>query len=337
VRLNLKMGRRRRLRNARFTSPPWHWPGHVQSGKCRSTNGREQVTLNTNETSANAELASIERVLVVGAGTMGSGIAQVIAQAGIRTTMMDADTGSLERGMRAIVSRWEWLAETGRRSPEDVGNFHANLSAGTLADAATADLVVEAIIEKSEPKAALFQALAAISPPQSIFASNTSSISISALGGASGRPDRFIGLHFFNPVPVLPLVEIICGMETSDRTITTSVKLVEAIGKTPVVVNDSPGFVANRILLPMINEAIFVLQDGVAPAKAIDEVMKLGMSHPMGPLALADLIGLDICLDIMETLHRDFGDDKYRPAPLLRRMVGAGKLGRKTGQGFFEY
>ena len=285
----------------------------------------------------NCEPASIEEVLVVGAGTMGSGIAQVIVQAGIRTTLMDADITSLERGLEAIASRWQRLVETGRRSPEDIASFRANLSPGTIADAAAADLVIEAIIEKPEPKSTLFQELAATSAPQSIFASNTSSISISTLGRASGRPDRFLGLHFFNPVPALPLVEIVRGLETSDRTLATSIKFIAAIGKTPVVVNDSPGFVANRILLPMINEAIFTLQDGVASALAIDEVMKLGTSHPMGPLALADLIGLDVCLDILETLHRDFGDDKYRPAPMLRRMVGAGKLGRKTGQGFFEY
>jgi 3-hydroxybutyryl-CoA dehydrogenase len=206
-----------------------------------------------------------------------------------------------------------------------------------MADAARVDLVIEAIIEKLEAKTSFFRELATIAPPPTLFASNTSSISISTLGRASGRPDRVLGLHFFNPVPVLPLVEIVRGLETSDRTLAASVRFVEAIGKTPIVVSDSPGFVANRVLLPMINEAIFALQDGVAPKESIDDVIKLGMSHPMGPLALADLIGLDICLDILETLHRDFGDDKYRPAPLLRRMVGAGKLGRKTGMGFYEY
>jgi 3-hydroxybutyryl-CoA dehydrogenase len=226
---------------------------------------------------------------------------------------------------------------TGRGSAEDIARFRANLSRGTIADATNADLIIEAIVEKPEPKSALFEELATISPPSSIFASNTSSISISTLGRSSGRPDRFLGLHFFNPVPALPLVEVVRGIETSHETLATSVKFVEAIGKTPIMVSDSPGFVANRILLPMINEAIFAVQDGVAPPAAIDEVMKLGMSHPMGPLALADLIGLDICLDILETLHRDFGDDKYRPAPMLRRMVGAGKLGRKSGHGFFEY
>jgi 3-hydroxybutyryl-CoA dehydrogenase len=268
---------------------------------------------------------------------MGSGIAQVIAQAGIRTTLMDTDAASLERGLEAISSRWERLEATGRISAEDVSRFHAHLSSGTIADAESADLIIEAIVEKPEPKRALFAQLASICPPATLFASNTSSLSISSLGHASGRPDRFVGLHFFNPVHVLPLVEIVRGIETSDQTLATSVTFVEAIGKSPVVVADSPGFVANRILLPMINEAIFALQDGVAPKSSIDEVMKLGMSHPMGPLALADLIGLDICLDILETLQRDFGDSKYRPAPLLRRMVGAGKLGRKTGQGFYEY
>jgi 3-hydroxybutyryl-CoA dehydrogenase len=284
-----------------------------------------------------AEHAGMKRVLVVGAGTMGSGIAQVVAQAGIRTTLTDADTASLKRGLESISSRWERLVATGRRSESEIAGFSAKLSGGTLADAKDADFVVEAIIEKPEPKSSLFEQLATLVPPTTILASNTSSISISTLGLASGRPDRFLGLHFFNPVPVLPLVEIVRGLDTSEITVSRSVELVKRIGKIPVVVGDSPGFVANRLLLPMINEAVFTLQDGVADATSIDEVMKLGLSHPMGPLALADLIGLDICLDILETLHRDFGDDKYRPAPMLRRMVGAGKLGRKTGQGFYEY
>jgi 3-hydroxybutyryl-CoA dehydrogenase len=299
--------------------------------------GPERLALSTSETASSSELKTIERVLVVGAGTMGSGIAQVIAEAGIPATLTDADVDSLERGYQAVASRWQRLVDKGRQTQEDVARFRANLRTGTIEEAASANLVIEAIVEKPEAKSALFEELAVISPPATIFSSNTSSISISTLGHTSGRPERFLGLHFFNPVPVLPLVEIVRGLETSERTLAASVKFVEAIGKTPIVVSDSPGFVANRILLPMINEAIFALQDGVAPAAAIDEVMKLGMSHPMGPLALADLIGLDICLDILETLHHDFGDDKYRPAPMLRRMVGAGKLGRKTGQGFFEY
>jgi 3-hydroxybutyryl-CoA dehydrogenase len=295
------------------------------------------TALDTSEKAETGEPAAIKRVLVIGAGTMGSGIAQVIAQAGIQATLTDTDSASLERGLGAIASHWERLLATGRRSSEEVAGFRAKLGSSASADATSADLVIEAIIEKPEPKTSLFARLGNAAPPQTIFASNTSSISISALGRASGRPGRFLGLHFFNPAPVLPLVEIVRGLETSDETLATSVKFVEAIGKTPIVVSDSPGFVANRVLLPMINEAIFALQDGVAPATSIDEVMKLGMSHPMGPLALADLIGLDICLDILETLHRDFGDDKYRPAPLLRRLVGAGKLGRKTGHGFYEY
>jgi 3-hydroxybutyryl-CoA dehydrogenase len=295
------------------------------------------TALDTSQTAGNAVPTAIESVLVVGAGTMGSGIAQVVAQAGIRTTLTDADIANLERGLAGVASRWERSVKTGRYSAQIVAGFQAKLGPGTIADAASADLVIEAIVEKLEPKSSLFNELAAAAPFQTIFASNTSSISISTLGHASGRPDRFLGLHFFNPVPVLPLVEIVRGIETSDDTVDTSMRFVEAINKTPVVVADSPGFVANRILLPMINEAIFTLQDGVASATSIDEVMKLGMAHPMGPLELADLIGLDICLDIMETLHRDFGDDKYRPAPMLRRMVGAGKLGRKTGHGFYEY
>ena len=295
------------------------------------------MDLDTTRKAENGEPVAIERVLVVGAGTMGSGIAQVVAQSGIQATLTDADTASLDRGLAGIASRWERFVNSGRFSSQEVAGFQARLSPGTIANAKSADLVIEAIVEKLEAKTSLFGKLGSIAPSQAIFASNTSSISISAMGRASGRPDRFLGLHFFNPVPVLPLVEIVRGIETSDHTLATAERFADAIGKTPVIVSDSPGFVANRILLPMINEAIFALQDGVAPATSIDEVMKLGVSHPMGPLALADLIGLDICLDILETLHRDFGDDKYRPAPLLRRMVGAGRLGRKSGQGFYEY
>ncbi|HLL50594.1 MAG TPA: 3-hydroxyacyl-CoA dehydrogenase NAD-binding domain-containing protein [Thermomicrobiales bacterium] len=276
-------------------------------------------------------------MLVVGAGTMGSGIAQVVAEAQILTIIFDADPSGLERGLASIATRWDRLAASGRRTASETAAYATYLSAGTLADAQSADLIIEAIVEKRQPKASLFAELEGAAPPSTLFASNTSSISISALGEASGRPDRFVGMHFFNPVPVLPLVEIVRGLETSDQSVETAATFAAAIGKTPVIVRDAPGFVANRILIPMINEAIFTLQDGVAPREAIDDVMKLGMSHPMGPLALADLIGLDICLDILETLHHDFGEDKYRPAPLLRRMVGAGKLGRKSGHGFYDY
>jgi 3-hydroxybutyryl-CoA dehydrogenase len=283
------------------------------------------------------QLKPMSRVLVVGAGTMGAGIAQVVAEASIPTVLCDADPAHLDKGLGAVRGRWDRAAARGSRSAEEIAGFAAHLHPGSLSDAADADLVIEAIVERMDAKSALFAELAALVGPEAILASNTSSISITALGRCSGRPARFVGLHFFNPVPVLPLVELVRGLETSDDTVDAAAAFAERIGKTPVVVNDSPGFVANRILLPMINEAIFTLENGIAPAAAIDEVMKLGMAHPMGPLALADLIGLDVCLDIMETLHRDFGDDKYRPAPLLRRMVAAGRLGRKSGQGFFAY
>jgi 3-hydroxybutyryl-CoA dehydrogenase len=283
------------------------------------------------------EPLAITRVLVVGAGTMGRGIAQVVAEAGIETILCDADPEILETGLSAIRSRWDQLREKGRRTAEEIERSTARLHAGTLAEAATVGLAIEAIVEKLPAKTALLAEIATISPPATIFATNTSSLSVSALARASGRPDRFIGLHFFNPVPVLPLVEVVRGLETSPETVSASVAFANAIGKTPVVVDDAPGFVANRLLLPMINEAVFALQEGVASKEAIDEIMTLGLSHPMGPLALADLIGLDICLDILETLHRDFGDDKYRPAHLLRRMVASGRLGRKSGQGFYAY
>jgi 3-hydroxybutyryl-CoA dehydrogenase len=284
-----------------------------------------------------SDAAVIERVLVIGAGRMGSGIAQIVAESGLQTTLFDVDVSNLERGMSAIDSRWQRQIAIGRKIEDDVNRARAQLAAGSLDNAVNADLVIEAVYENLEAKTALFTALAGIAPGKTIFASNTSSLSITALGRASGRPDRFVGLHFFNPVPVLPLVEVIRGLATSDETVEKVTAFAASIGKTPVVVNDAPGFVANRIALPMINEAVFALEEGVAPKEAIDEIMKLGLTHPMGPLALADLIGLDVCLDILETLHHDFGDDKYRPAPLLRRMVAAGRLGRKSGAGFYTY
>lgn len=281
--------------------------------------------------------ARISSVLVVGAGAMGSGIAQVIAEADIDVTLSDVDTPSLERGLAGIAARWDKAVSTGKREAETVAGFKAHLGMSDLSAARDVDLVIEAIVERLPVKSALFAELGELASPGTILASNTSSISVTALATASGRPAQFVGLHFFNPVPVLPLVEIVRGMQTSQETVDTSKQFVTRLGKTPVVVQDSPGFVANRILLPMINEAVFTLQDGVAGAAGIDAVMKLGAAHPMGPLALADLIGLDVCLDILDTLHRDFGDDKYRPAPLLRRMVAAGRLGRKSGQGFHDY
>jgi 3-hydroxybutyryl-CoA dehydrogenase len=279
----------------------------------------------------------VSRVLVVGAGAMGSGIAQVIAESGTDVTLTDVDTRSLERGLAGITGRWDKAVSTGKRDAEAVDEFKNRLLSGDLSAATSADLVIEAIVERLPAKSALFAELGEIAPAGAILASNTSSISVTALATASGRPQQFVGLHFFNPVPVLPLVEIVRGLQTSPETVEAVEVFVTRLGKTPVIVQDSPGFVANRILLPMINEAVYTLQDGVADAAGIDAVMKLGAAHPMGPLALADLIGLDVCLDILETLHRDFGDDKYRPAPLLRRMVAAGRLGRKTGQGFHVY
>jgi 3-hydroxybutyryl-CoA dehydrogenase len=282
-------------------------------------------------------LAQISRVLVVGAGAMGSGIAQVIAESGIDVTLSDVDTSSLERGLAGIGARWDRAVASGKRDAETVAGFREHLRSGDLSAARGVDLVIEAIVERLPAKSALFAELGQLAPPGTILASNTSSISVTALAAASGRPSLFVGLHFFNPVPVLPLVEIVCGLQTSAQTVGTAEQFVTHLGKNPIIVQDSPGFVANRILLPMINEAVFTLQDGVADAAGIDAVMKLGAAHPMGPLALADLIGLDVCLDILDTLHRDIGDDKYRPAPLLRRMVAAGRLGRKSGQGFHVY
>lgn len=276
-------------------------------------------------------------IFVAGAGVMGSGIAQVAAEAGFRTTLFDADSANLERGMQAIEGRWRRAVESGKRDAAFVSQAKDHLRAGSLDDVAAADVIIEAIYEQLEAKSELLHQLGERANAHALLASNTSSISITALGRVSGSPERFIGLHFFNPVPVLPLVEVVKGLESEPPGVEAGVEFVSRLGKTPVVVEDAPGFVANRILLPMINEAIFALQEHVAPRENIDQIMKLGMAHPMGPLALADLIGLDVCLDILTTLQRDFGDDKYRPAPLLRRMVAAGRLGRKSGRGFYDY
>ncbi len=278
------------------------------------------------------------KVGVVGAGTMGAGIAQVAAHSGLSVVLIDQADEWVERGMRAIAAGLDRLVAKTTLSVEERNAALARIEAGAGYDRlAGCGLVVEAVNERFDLKTEVFQRTAAVVGGEAIIASNTSSISITALAANVPRPERVAGMHFFNPVPVLPLVEVVRGVQTSEETLARVRELAERMGKTPVDVADAPGFVANRVLMPMINEAIFCLGEGVAAAEAIDQVMKLGMAHPMGPLALADLIGLDVCLDIMQTLHRDLGEDKYRPAPLLRRMVAAGRLGRKSGQGFYGY
>jgi 3-hydroxybutyryl-CoA dehydrogenase len=273
-----------------------------------------------------------EHVLVVGAGQMGGGIAQVVAASGRRVSLYDSYPGATDRGLATMRKSLEKLAEKGGADPDEV------LSRVTAVDEiAPADLMVEAVIEDFEIKQDVFRRADAALPPEAILASNTSSIPITSLAAATARPDNVIGMHFFNPVPVLKLVEVVRGRETSDNTAQAIVALAEALGKTPAVANDFPGFVSNRILMPYINEAVWALHDGVAEPDAIDTIAKLGFAHPMGPLALADLIGLDTCVAIMEVLHEGLGDDKYAPCPLLREHVAAGRLGRKSGQGFYSY
>jgi 3-hydroxybutyryl-CoA dehydrogenase len=273
-----------------------------------------------------------EHVLVVGAGQMGGGIAQVVAASGRRVSLYDAAPGATERGLATMRKSLEKLAEKGGADPDEV---LARVAA--VDDIVPADLMVEAVIEDAEIKQDVFRRADATLPPEAILASNTSSIPITSLAAATQRPDRVIGMHFFNPVPVLKLVEVVRGRETSDETAAAIVALAEELGKTPAVANDFPGFVSNRILMPFINEAVWALHDGVAEPEAIDTIAKLGFAHPMGPLALADLIGLDTCVAIMEVLHEGLGDDKYAPCPLLREHVAAGRLGRKSGSGFYDY
>lgn len=286
-----------------------------------------------------ATVDAVSSVLVVGAGTMGSGIAQVVAEAGIAVSLFDNAPTAAALGITKIEAAWSRAIDKGRRTDEEVASVRALLTPVAALDEAlpNVDLVIEAIVEDIAAKRSLFARLSASTRPKTLLASNTSSISITGIAAAAERPGQVVGLHFFNPVPVLPLVEVVRGLQTEEATVQRAVAFAEQLGKTPVVVNDAPGFVSNRVLMPMINEAIFTLSEGVASREAIDEVMKLGMSHPIGPLALADLIGLDVCLHILETLQADFGDHKYRPAPLLRRMVAAGRLGRKSGEGFYRY
>ena len=278
-------------------------------------------------------------VSVIGAGTMGNGIAHVFAQAGHDVTIVDLDHDRLEAARATIEKNLGRMVAKERITADDQAATLDRLTAQTdlVQGVAAADLVVEAATEDAALKAQIFEQIDDAAPPGAILASNTSSISITQIAAATGRPEQVIGMHFFNPVPVMKLVEVVRGLATSDETYDTVRDLAESLGKTPVEVNDAAGFVSNRVLMPMINEAVFCVHEGVATPEAVDTVMKLGMAHPMGPLTLADFIGLDVCLSILEVLHRELGEDKYRPCPLLRKMVAAGRLGRKSGEGFYAY
>jgi 3-hydroxybutyryl-CoA dehydrogenase len=287
---------------------------------------------------ARTRSVSARPVVIAGAGTMGNGIAQTFAVAGHRVLLLEANAAALQRGMSTISKSLGKLVEKGKLTMEARDEALARIATeGAGFPTGDCAIAVEAVPEKIEIKREVLRMLDGMIPDGAILATNTSSISITELASGTSRPARFIGMHFMNPVPLMPLVEVVRGMDTTDATVGETVELAKALGKTPVVVSDRPGFISNRVLLPMINEAAFALMEGVADRESIDTVMKLGMNHPMGPLALADLIGIDICLDIMEVLHRGFGDSKYRPCPLLKSMVAAGRLGRKTGRGFYEY
>ena len=283
-------------------------------------------------------MSSITSIGVVGAGTMGNGIAQVFAQKGFTVHVVDALPAALDRARATIDKSLGKFVEKGKMSAADREQTLGRISFGGMVGALSgADFVVEAIVEDYEAKRALFGTLDAVTKPDVILSSNTSSISITALGAATRRPDRVLGMHFMNPVPIMTLVELVRGQATAPESMKVATDLCASLGKTAVEAADYPGFISNRILMPMINEAIFALMEGVGTPEAIDTVMKLGMNHPMGPLTLADFIGLDVCLAILEVLHDGLGDPKYRPCPLLRRMVAAGHLGRKSGRGFYAY
>jgi 3-hydroxybutyryl-CoA dehydrogenase len=281
---------------------------------------------------------AINKIMVIGAGQMGGGIAQVAAEAGLQVVLNDISQEFIDKRLAFIDKLLSKNIEKGRISAEKKEEILARLTPSTdLADAADVDLVIEAATENMEIKEKIFRTLDKVTKPGVILATNTSSLPITEVAAVTNRPEQVVGLHFFNPVPVMKLVEVIRGIATSDATYKIVEEFTEQLGKTPVQVNDSPGFAANRILVPMINEAIYVVYEGVATPEAVDTVMKLGANHPMGPLALADFVGLDTCLAVMEVLHEGLGDSKYRPCPLLRKMVKAGWLGKKSGKGFFEY
>jgi 3-hydroxybutyryl-CoA dehydrogenase len=280
----------------------------------------------------------IKTVGVLGAGTMGNGIAHVFARAGFRVIMRDVEKRFLDRGLETINKNLEREVKKGKLSEDDVPAIVARIKPTTeVAALAEAEFVVEAVPEELDLKVRVLKEADAALKPSAILASNTSSISITQLAAQTSRPERFIGMHFMNPVPVMELVEVIRGLATSDETFHTTMMLCEGLGKKPVAVNDAPGFVSNRVLMPLINEAAFCVMEGVATPEAVDAVMELGMNHPMGPLELADFIGLDVCVDILEVLYKGFGDPKYRACPLLRKYVAAGWLGRKSGRGFYKY